>query len=89
MAVSKYSLKELVDMGDLFGIRPPYINPTINMETLILGEEKRVTDLEMNLGSKNKKYLEEIQNPGKGKEEKWKKGEWYENLGVYLSGILD
>jgi len=60
------------------------------METLILGEEKRITDLEMNLGrKKTKKDLEENSNSGKGKEEKWKKGEWYENLEIYLSGILD
>lgn len=90
MAVSKYSLKELVDMGEIFGIRPPYINHTINMEMLVLEEEKRITDLEMSLGhKKTKKDLEENLNKGKGKEEKWKKGEWYDNLGVYLSGILD
>ena len=93
MAVSKYSLKELVDMGEIFGIRPPYINHVINMEILVLDRqnfESAHEESEMNSSrKKTKKDLEENLNSGKGKEEKWKKGEWYENLEVYLSGILD
>ena len=79
MAVSKYTLKELVDMGDVFGVRPPPSEKTtgnLDMENLISESEK-------NLGVVRKKP-----SVVKATEEKWKKGVWYENLEMYLSEIF-
>ena len=77
MAVSKYTLKELVDMGDIFGVRPPEKKSgNLDMENLMSEAEK-------NLGVVRKKP-----SVVKATEEKWKKGVWYENLEMYLSEIF-
>lgn len=79
MAVSKYTLKELVDMGDLFGVRPPLMKSSGGE----LDMEKLVSEAEINLGVIRKKP-----SIVKMTEEKWKKGNWYENLEIYLSDIF-
>ncbi len=79
MAVSKYTLKELVDMGDVFGIRPPSSEKTTGK----LDMENLVSEAEKNLGVVRKKP-----SVVKATEEKWKKGVWYENLEMYLSEIF-
>ena len=79
MAVSKYTLKELVDMGDVFGVRPPPSEKksgNLDMENLVFEAEK-------NLGVIRKKP-----SVVKATEEKWKKGVWYENLEMYLSELF-
>lgn len=77
MAVSKYTLKELVDMGDVFGVRPPEKKSgNLDMENL-------VSEAEKNLGVVRKKP-----SVVKATEEKWKKGVWYENLEMYLSELF-
>ena len=79
MAVSKYTLKELMDMGDIFGVRPPPSEKksgNLDMENLVFEAEK-------NLGVIRKKP-----SVVKATEEKWKKGVWYENLEMYLSEIF-
>jgi methyl coenzyme M reductase subunit C len=91
MAVSKYTLKELVDMGDIFGVQPPpssseKTSGNLDMDTL-------VSEAEINLGvvrkkTSNKKDLEENVKESKKSLEKWKKGDWYENLEIYLSEIF-
>lgn len=89
MAVSKYTLKELVDMGELFGVRPMPMKSSgeLDMENL-------VSEAEINLGVIRKKMhskkedLEDKRKENKSKEEKWKKGDWYENLEIYLSEIF-
>jgi len=75
MAVSKYTLKELIEMAELFGVRPS-MKPVLNLESL-------VSDAEINLGVIRKKT--EVK---KEMEEKWKKGDWYENLEIYLSDLF-
>jgi hypothetical protein len=79
MAVSKYTLKELVDIGELFGVRPPLMKSTGGE----LDMEKLVSEAEINLGVIRKKP-----SIMKMTEEKWKKGNWYENLEIYLSDIF-
>lgn len=88
MAVSKYTLKELVDMGDIFGVQPPPMKSSgeLDMDTL-------VSEAEINLGvvrkkPLNKKDLEENSKESKKSLERWKKGDWYENLEIYLSEIF-
>jgi hypothetical protein len=77
MAVSKYTLKELMDMGDVFGVRPSEKKSgNLDMENL-------VSEAEKNLGVVRKKP-----SIVKATEEKWKKGVWYENLEMYLSEIF-
>ena len=79
MAVSKYTLKELMDMGDIFGVRPP---PS-EKKSVNLDMENLVFEAEKNLGVVRKKP-----SVVKATEEKWKKGVWYENLEMYLSEIF-
>lgn len=81
MAVSKYTLKELVDMGDVFGVRPPPSSSEKKSGNLDM--ENLVSEAEKNLGVVRKKP-----SVVKATEEKWKKGVWYENLEMYLSELF-
>jgi len=79
-AVSKYTLKELMEMGEKVGIQPPMISVLDEKGNMKLDLAEKVRMAERELGVIRKAEDKKILKGEVKKVEKWKKENWYESL---------
>ena len=79
-AVSKYTLKELMEMGQKVGIQPPMISVLDEKGNMKLDLAEKVRMAERELGVVRKAEDKKILKGEVKKVEKWKKENWYESL---------
>jgi hypothetical protein len=95
-AQTKYTLKDLTDMADIVGVRPPLRELGEEEVALDLSKRVRVAEkkaAEENLGVVRRKTSKKSGvSPEEAKEarteEKWKKADWYSGLEEYFSEVF-
>jgi hypothetical protein len=87
-AISKYTLKELVDMGEKVGLRPPMISVLDEKGAMKLDLAEKVRESERELGVVRKTEEKKVLKKELEKVEKWKKGDWYERLEEYCLDVF-
>ena len=87
-AVSKYSLKELMEMGTKMGLSPPMISVVDEKGAMKLDLAEKVRSAEMELGVVRKPDEKKVLKKELEKVEKWKKGDWYERMEAFCMEAL-
>jgi hypothetical protein len=86
-AISKYTLKDLMDIGGKLGLRPPMVS-VLNEKIIIkLDFAEKALEAEKELGV-IRKTDKTNKSTGKKELEKWKKQDWYDRLEEYCSQVF-
>ena len=87
-AISKYTLKEMMEMGEKVGLRPPMISVLDEKGAMKLELAEKVLAAERELGVVRKAEDKKTVKKELEKAEKWKKGDWYERLEEYCLEVF-
>jgi hypothetical protein len=82
-AVSKYTLKELMEMGEKVGVRPPMLSSLDTKSEIALDLAHKIIEAEHELGVQHTPKEKKALKSESEKADKWKKGDWYERLEEY------
>jgi hypothetical protein len=86
-AISKYTLKDLMDIGAKLGLRPPMVSVLNEKITTKLDFAEKALEAEKELGVIRK--TDKTQKSTEKRElEKWKKQDWYDRLEEYCSQVF-
>ena len=87
-AISKYTLKELMETGVKMGLSPPMISVVDEKGAMKLDLAEKVRGAEMELGVVRKPDEKKVLKKELEKVEKWKKGDWYERMEAFCMDAL-
>jgi hypothetical protein len=92
-AISKYTLKDLMEIGGKLGLRPPMVSVLNEKIITKLDFVEKALEAEKELGVIRKTdKTDKTDKPQKSTEkrelEKWKKQDWYERLEEYCSQVF-
>jgi hypothetical protein len=87
-AISKYTLKELMDTGAKMGLSPPMISVVDEKGAMKLDLAEKVRSAELELGVVRKSDEKKVLKKELDKVEKWKKGDWYERMEEYCLTVF-
>ena len=86
-AISKYTLKDLMEIGDKLGLKPPMVSILNEKIATKLDFAEKALEAEKELG-----VIRKTDNTNKSTEkkelEKWKKQDWYDRLEEYCSQVF-
>ena len=87
-AISKYTLKDLVEIGGKLGLQPPRLSALDEKGAMKLELAAKVLEAERELGVVRAGVIKAAAKKEVEKMEKWKKTDWYERLEEYCAVVF-
>ena len=87
-AISKYTLKDLVEIGGKLGLQPPRLSAVDEKGAMKLDLATKVLEAERELGVVRAGGIKSAAKKEVEKMEKWKKTDWYERLEEYCAVVF-